>query len=225
MRAFSSKSAYGSQHADNMAQAESFKLNFEELSNTLMQFYDKQQSERIKHNHANLKDVVKVAVLCGRHCTACSGHRKNIQDKNVNSGNFLAILKFLNQYNSEVQKRLLTPSVGRYLSPIIQNEIIDIIVYNMLKKDLISEIKEVKFFTILVEKVESNHHEQLPLCIRFVDRINNIHEKFLEFRLCQQITDEAIADKILRIIRKMCLEVKTVGIRDTIEPAIWHLSL
>ena len=44
-----------------------------------------------------------------------------------------------------------------FILPKIQSEIINIIVYDGLQKDLTDEIKTAKFFTIPVDEVESHH--------------------------------------------------------------------
>ena len=86
---------------------------------------------------------------------------------------------------------------AQYLSLQIQNKIISIIAYGILQKDLIDEVKKVKFFTILADEVESHHVEQLPICVRFVDKSNDIREEFLEFGRCTQVNGEAISNEIL----------------------------
>ena len=110
-----------------------------------------------------------------------------------------------------------------YISPKIENKIINIIAYNVLQKNLIDEIKTAKFFTIRVNKVERHHVKQLPLCIRFVDDKKNMREEFLEFRECTRVTDEAIANQIIQIIEKTGLDIK--DFLDTMEQAIYHQRL
>ena len=108
-------------------------------------------------------------------------------------------------------KEHLTPPFARnatYISPKIQNEIINIIDYDVLQKDLIDEIKTVKFFTILADEIESHHVEQLLLCIRFVDDKKNMREEFLEFGKCTRLTGKAIANQIIHIIVKAGLDIK-----------------
>ena len=63
------------------------------------------------------------------------------------------------------------------------------------------------FFTILADEVESHHVEQLPICMRFVDKSNDIREEFLEFERCTQVNGEAISNKILQIIKKADLDI------------------
>ena len=57
----------------------------------------------------------------------------------------------------------------------------NIIGYDILQADLINEMKEAKFFSILADEVESHKVEQLSIYIRFVDKNNNNREEFLEF--------------------------------------------
>ena len=51
---------------------------------------------------------------------------------------------------------------AQYLSPHIQNEIIGIIAYDVLQRDLIDEVKKVKFFTILAGEAESHMMNNFP---------------------------------------------------------------
>ena len=95
-----------------------------------------------------------------------------------------------------------------YLSPKVQNEIINIIGYDILLADLINEIKGAKFFSILADEVESPKVEELPICIRFVDKNNNIREEFLEFGRCEQLSGKVIANEITRVLEKSRLDTK-----------------
>ena len=94
-----------------------------------------------------------------------------------------------------------------YLSTQIQDELINIIAYDVLKTDQIDEVKKAKFFTILADKVESRHVEQLPICVRFVDKWNDIREEFKEFGKSTQVNGEATFNELLRIIKKADLEI------------------
>ena len=71
-----------------------------------------------------------------------------------NCGNFIAILKHLAQTNDNLQNHLTSPVAKNttYLSPKIQNEIINIIGYDILKADLINEIKEADIPVYLLVK-------------------------------------------------------------------------
>ena len=95
-----------------------------------------------------------------------------------------------------------------YLSPIIQNEIINIIGFDILQADLINEIKELKLFSVLGDEVENHKVEQLPICIRFVDKNNKISEEFLEFGRCEQLNGKVIVTEIIRVLEKSNLDIR-----------------
>ena len=109
-----------------------------------------------------------------------------------------------------MQNRLTSPVTknATYLSPKIQNEIINIIGYDILQTDLINKIIEAKFFSKIADEVESHKVEQLPICIRFVDKNNNIREEFLEFGRCEQLSGKVIANEITRVLEKSNLDIK-----------------
>ena len=101
----------------------------------------------------------------------------------------MAILRLLGISNQTLKEHLDNPIAtnAQYFSPQIQNEIISVIAYDVLQRDLINEVKKAKFFSILADEVESHHVEQLPICVRFVDKSNDIREEFLEFGRCTQV--------------------------------------
>ena len=127
----------------------------------------------------------------------------------TNSGNFLAIYRLPGKTNQTLKEHMDNPIARneQYLSPHIQNEIIGIIAYDVLQRDLIDEVKKAKFFSILAGEVESHHDEQLLICVRFVDKSNDKSEEFLEIGRCTQINGEAISTEILRIIKKADLYI------------------
>ena len=121
----------------------------------------------------------------------------------------MAALRLLGKTNQTLKEHLVIPIArnAQYLSPQTQNEIIGIIAYDVLQRDLIDEVKKAKFFIIFADEVESHHDEQLPICVRFVDKSNDKSEEFLEIGRCTQINGEAISTEILRIIKKADLYI------------------
>ena len=130
-------------HSTAMTAASGFKERFEKPSSTLTYGYDTQRIERVQHTREILKWVIKTIEVCGKQCIIFRGHRENVASKENNCGNFLAILKLLAQTNDDLQNHLTSPVAknASYLSPKIQNEIINIIDYDILQADLINEIK------------------------------------------------------------------------------------
>ena len=83
------------------------------------------------------------------------------------------------------------------MSPLIQNEIIEIIGQDIILKNLLEEIKAVKLYSIMADEVTSHNKEQLALCARFIDKNNDVREDFIAFIHLPRITDEVIAETIV----------------------------
>ena len=151
---------------DNTLKIEEFKERIQNQSTTLPSHFDKTREERIKRNKEVLKWAIEVIILCGKQCLLLRGHREKSDESNhSNPGNFLAILRLLSETNETLKEHLNCPIARNAtdLPPAIKNELIDIIAYEVLQKDLIEEIKAAKFILILADEVESHHVEQLPL--------------------------------------------------------------
>ena len=126
--------------------------------------------ERVQQNREILILVIKTMELCGKQCIVFRGHRENVSRNENNWENFLAVSKFPAQASDNLPKHLTSPVTKNdtHLSPKIQNEIININDFDILQIDLISEIKEAKFFSILADEIEVHKVEQLPVCIRLM---------------------------------------------------------
>lgn len=68
-----------------------------------------------------------------------------------------------------------------YLPPYSQNELIDVIGHLVIQQSILDEIREAGFYAIMADEVTCHNKEQLPVCIRFMDKFDNIREEFLEF--------------------------------------------
>ena len=97
------------------------------------------------------RHVVKCAqciLYCGRQCIALRGD----MDQPGNPGNFLAMLKLIANYDPILKGHLENPRQrnATYVSPRIQNEIIDIIgKNNIIQKSILEQIRKAKYFSII----------------------------------------------------------------------------
>ena len=100
-----------------------------------------------------------------------------------NPGNFLALLKSYAETNSILFDHLYhtKAKIARHLSHTTQNEIINIIGYDIILAIIISEAKQADFFSVLADELSCHNMEYLPICIRFVDSLGDIREDFLSF--------------------------------------------
>ena len=120
-------------HDRSMSKLEEFKEKFQNPQSTIPYTTDKTLQQRVEHNTEVLKWIIEVVILCGKQCLPLRGHRENINDSSHNSGNFLAILKLLSQTNETLKEHLTCPVArnAAYISPKIQNKIINIIAYTV----------------------------------------------------------------------------------------------
>ena len=160
--------------------------------------------------------MIKTIILCGKQWIALRGHREGIHNSSNNCCNFLAILKLLLETNSDLTHHLDAPSPrnATYISPYIQNELIEIISYDILQKGLVEKVTEGKFFSLIADEIESHQTEQLPIYLRLVDNECNIREEFLEFGRCEQTNGESI-------IKDKALTLSFAVFKGTIERLIY----
>ena len=83
----------------------------------------------------------------------------------------MALLKSYAEVDSVLHNHLNQPKARNvtYLSPASQNEVINVIGYDIIGANLIAEVKKARFFSILADEVSSHNIEHLALCLRFVD--------------------------------------------------------
>lgn len=97
------------------------------------------------------------------------------------------------------------------MSPLIQNEIIEIIGQDTTLKNLLEEIKAAKLCSIIADEVTSHNKEQLALCALFIDNKNDVRENFIAFIHLPRITGEVIAGTIVSTLQGLGLEIENVG--------------
>ena len=188
-----------------MAIAECLIQRFQNPTATIPYNFEATREIQISKNRQILKWVIKTIILCGKQCIALRGHREDIHNGSNNCGNFLAILKqekTLSETKPNLKHHLDEPFArnATFISPYIQNELIEIISYDILQKGLVEEMKEAKFFSLMADEVESHHTEQLPICLPFVDKECNVREEFLKF--------ESVFKEIMCIIEKNNLNIE-----------------
>ena len=95
--------------------------------------------------------------------------------------NIFAFLKDYAATDDVLFKYLNSPRAknATYLSPITQNVIINVIKYDLILTNIISEVKDATFYFVLAEEVISHNVEHLPICVPFVDRDFNIREELV----------------------------------------------
>ncbi|CAH3043831.1 unnamed protein product, partial [Porites lobata] len=99
------------------------------------------------------------------------------QRTEINS-NFYQLLKLRSEENPEISE-WLSRRTEKYTSPIIQNEMLEVLALGVLR-EISENIQNAKFFTIMAdETADVSIKEQLVVCIRWVDDKFVIHEDFI----------------------------------------------
>uniref|UniRef100_A0A672HGU4 HAT C-terminal dimerisation domain-containing protein n=1 Tax=Salarias fasciatus TaxID=181472 RepID=A0A672HGU4_SALFA len=122
------------------------------------------------------------------------GHRETIGK--ANSGNFLAIVELTAKYDPVLQDLIDRPAQSvKYLSPAIQNELIDILAKHV-KNDILEKIRAAPFFSVIMDTTQDIAKiDQMSQVYRYVtvERDDNgvainvkINESFLGF---SEVTD------------------------------------
>ena len=149
--------------------------------------------KEVEENRKRLAPIIDTVILLGRLGLAFRGHRDDSQfHPNIGEyssggvGNFVEVLNYRVRGGDLVENHLRTCSKNAsYFSKTSQNELINCC-GNYIKDILVKEIKENRFFSVLVDEAsDCSNQEQLSLVIRFVDGSGEIREEFLGFLHCE----------------------------------------
>ncbi len=150
--------------------------------------------KEITKNHSIIKHIADAIHLYGTQSIALRGRRDDsTADSSSNKGTFLALLQYAIRSGDTVLKKHFKES-GRnaiYTSKTIQNQLIEIILGYYFRDNIISEIKEDKFYSVLCDEVRDiSNKEQVSIVLRFVDSKDCIREEFLDFVTTERVTGD-----------------------------------
>lgn len=139
-------------------------------------------------NRKMLTSIIETIILIGRQEIACRGHRDSgaitPEIPVENDGNFRALLRFRMASGDENFKNHMQTSKLRYISPKIQNELIEIC-GDIIVKQIVANVNRSGCFSMLAdETTDISGIEQFSLCVRYVhevDGISVLREDFLKF--------------------------------------------
>ena len=166
-------------------------------STTIDAEVQQQMSAEKKRWKAITERIVEVISFLAKQNLAYRGHRgegisglsEPGETVSENTGNFLATIRLLAKYDDILAKHLQRgkekPKSVTYLSNRIQNEIINLL-GETVKKNIISEIKDAKYFSIMLDSTpDIAHEDQVSEILRYVhideNRKVEIKETFLGF--------------------------------------------
>ena len=79
--------------------------------------------------------------------------------------------ELIGKYNETLNKHLHTPAMKcvTYMSPQTQNELLEVMAKHIILRDIVKEIKQARYYSIMTDEVTSHNVQQLAFCVRFVD--------------------------------------------------------
>ncbi|XP_021727172.1 zinc finger MYM-type protein 1-like [Chenopodium quinoa] len=140
---------------------------------------------------------------------ACRGH--NESDESWNRGNFLALLTWFSENNSEVAKVVLGNALGnnRMTSPSIQKELINCCAKETTRL-LIDDIGDDYFGIMAGESSDVSQKEQMALCLRYVNNKGKINERFLGIVHVKDTTALSLKSAIESLLMEYSLSLSRV---------------
>jgi len=111
--------------------------------------------------------IVRAIEYLAKQGLAFRGHREDGMSES-NPGNFLVLLRYFAENDSVLQAHLQKPQAknAAYLSPSSQNDIIDVIGLDYIRGNIVTEIKQATYFSIIADEVTSHNSEYLSLCLQ-----------------------------------------------------------
>ena len=182
---------------------------FENPTSTVQVNMNNDLNERYQVYPKVVEALSRVVHLLGRQGLAFRGHRESLENRDKNSGNFLTLVQEVAHYYPLLKSHLEEPlrKDVKYLGPKSQNELIDIIGKRLIQKKLIDEIIEAGMHSVSADEVTASNDEILSICIRYVNKENEICEVFMEFIDLERITGECIGKAILKFYSDIGLDI------------------
>lgn len=152
--------------------------------------------------------VIDIILTMSSMCIALRGHREKLDGKECEGGNFLSIVNMLAKYDPILQNILSLESRStRYLSPVVQNELIELM-HNALRSELVARIQAAPFFSIIADTTSDvSRVDQLSIVVRWMEDVK-IHETFLGFLRVTDATAGGLTKLITEFLKNIGLDLK-----------------
>ena len=147
-------------------------INFKRTFVNPLASFEGSQHKATEEKQNTFKKAITCIFRCISYCAiqgiALRSHRFDTSDDSINNGNFFGLVSLLSDYVPELNSHLTSgPKNARYLSPDIQNAVIEVIA-NSIQSQIIEEISKSGPFSIIFdETTDRGTIEQLTLIIRY----------------------------------------------------------
>ncbi len=127
-------------------------------------------------------------------------------DGDEKDSNFMQLLMLCKINNPKIQS-MLEKKTDKYTSPIIQNEMLQIMGLKILR-DIADSLQKAKYFSLMADEVtDTSNREQVAICIRWVDSDFQPHEEFIGLHKADTITAIELVTILKDVLLRMNLNI------------------
>ncbi|KAL6504758.1 hypothetical protein OROHE_023516 [Orobanche hederae] len=133
--------------------------------------------EEVTRNRLRVEATIRCVRWLALQGCAFRGNDESLDSENC--GNFIELLKFIGELNSNIGSVTMgnAPGNATYTSPLIQEQVLHLLA-DSVRKQIRKEIGNAKFCILVDEAQDSSTHEQMGIIIRFVDNAGLVQERF-----------------------------------------------
>ena len=123
----------------------------------------------------------------------------------------MEIFNVLSNHDQILTKRLNDgPQNALYISPLIQNSLLNIM-GSMVRRKICDDIRKSVYYSILADETKDvSKKEQLTIVLRFVDDNAVIHENFLTFVEASELNAAGLTSYILSVLKEHRLDPENI---------------
>ena len=171
-------------HQSAMQAAEEFMAVCNREKTSVLESLNESYSITVEKNRSALLAIIDVITVLAKRGIAFRGSWGKCTNKE--NANFIFFIRWLAKYDKNLAEHLETAAKNaRYISPQIQNEIIECLGDN-IRAAIVDEITKSKFISIMAdETADVSMTEQLAVCVRYLSKPSSeemeVNEAFLGF--------------------------------------------
>lgn len=168
----------------------------------------KSYEDNVIKNRAILSNIITVVVALGQRNIPFRGHRWDTITKRED-GNFDYFVHWLAKEKPVLKAHLENATYNaKYLSPDIQNELIELAGEEVLSS-ILSNARNAKWFSITADEcADVSNIEQMAICIRYVNEDNDVNEDFIGYVPLNSVDAESLTNAIVQKLEYCNLDTR-----------------